>query len=596
MKTTCKKAEKYYSSLDTVEYVEKEILFDLCDDGEDTDNTDDADNSISDTLDAKCNAAANSNIDDALKMLDVYYPNPSQINVAVIDTGVENSDLFGDRLVNGEDSISDDLYHGSYVAGTIYCNTSENVVIYSYNATSSSGSISDVLASTSITKAVNQGCDVINMSFGSTAASTTFYNAIKSAYNNGVTIVAAAGNNGYDLDEYDYYPAEYSQVIAVGNMSVANVKYSSSNYNGGVTTYATGINVRSYYRGEEVYWSGTSASSPVIAAAAAIMFSADTSLAPDEIETAIEETEYSPNEDNTYHSIADAYSALSYVTGYELPTAEFEYTVTQNESMGFCDITFTCDDDTRIYYYISSAGLRACPLNTSHFSGHYQWDGESVVSMTKRCYMTMAAYSDTAKKERNILYRPAKAHLRLYNASSSGAITYCSLEDSVIEVPKTISSTEIVSLSKYSFSGMQNLETVILPESVTMISEYTFANCTNLKKVIALGVTQCSRYAFQNCTSLKEVIMPNVTTTYTGMFRNCPSLLICQMGDEEESLSTYNMAFYGSENAINYKLKGYAFAFAGFDGSGNIIIKAPTASRALPSPPRMRSSSGMSIT
>lgn len=143
---------------------------------------------------------------------------------------------------------------------------------------------------------------------------------------------------------------------------------------------------------------------------------------------------------------------------------------------------------------------------------------------------------------------------------------------------------------------MQNLETVILPESVTMISEYTFANCTNLKKVIALGVTQCSRYAFQNCTSLKEVIMPNVTTTYTGMFRNCPSLLICQMGDEEESLSTYNMAFYGSENAINYKLKGYAFAFAGFDGSGNIIIKAPTASRALPSPPRMRSSSGMSIT
>lgn len=551
-------ALEYYNSLDSVEYAEREVLFEFCDD---------------ENLDPKCYGTANSNVDDALKLLDTYYTNLSEVRIGIIDCGVENSDIFGDRLVNGEDSLDDSSYHGSYVAGTLYYNTPENVTFYSYNAESSSGgSISSLLVVTSLSKAATQGCDVVNLSFGSTQNVTSVYNAIKSAYDKGVTIVAAAGNSAYDLDEYDYYPAEYSEVISVGNMSVNCVKYSSSNYNGDITTYATGVNVRSYYRDEEIYWSGTSASCPIVASIASMMISADSSLTPAEIKSIIDSTEDSPNENNTYRDMADAYEALSEVTGYELEYTDFDYTVTQNSSTGFCDIDFTCDEGTRIYYYVTTSGARVRPLNTDYFSEHYAWDGESTVSFSKRCYITVTAYSDNGRKSELYFIALPKHTSGDYSiTASSGSIIYCSLEDSVIEVPETISSTEIVTIAKYSFSGMKNLETIILPSSVTTIGEFAFSNCTNLKKVIAPGVTSCSRYAFQNCTSLQEVIMPSVSETNTGMYRNCSSLLIAQMGDEDESLSTYNMAFRGSETAFNYKIKECAVFFDSFDSDGNII-------------------------
>lgn len=126
--------------------------------------------------------------------------------------------------------------HGSNVAGIAAANTNDGIgfagvayqaKLYAYrifpNATSTSDQQSadtgdEALA---IADAVRQGVDVINLSIGAaaydsfygTGFDTAEYNAIEAAISAGVTVVAAAGNEGAaTLD----YPAGYDGVISVG--------------------------------------------------------------------------------------------------------------------------------------------------------------------------------------------------------------------------------------------------------------------------------------------------------------------------------------------------------------------------------------------
>jgi hypothetical protein len=57
------------------------------------------------------------------------------------------------------------------------------------------------------------------------------------------------------------------------------------------------------------------------------------------------------------------------------------------------------------------------------------------------------------------------------------------------------------------FGGCTKLETIILPESLTEIGDYTFADAVGLKEItIPAGVTTLGSWAFRDCTSLEKVI------------------------------------------------------------------------------------------
>ena len=79
--------------------------------------------------------------------------------------------------------------------------------------------------SNGITWAANNGAKVISMSFGSKGQSYAERNALQTCYNNGVILVAAAGNEG-DSDNSINYPAGYSFVIGVASVN-SNGKLSS---------------------------------------------------------------------------------------------------------------------------------------------------------------------------------------------------------------------------------------------------------------------------------------------------------------------------------------------------------------------------------
>ncbi|MGH2446182.1 MAG: S8 family serine peptidase [Candidatus Limnocylindria bacterium] len=177
--------------------------------------------------------------------------------VAVLDTGVwaGHPDLAG-RIVAGHDFANDDSNpaddngHGTWVSGVIAANSNNGVGIAGVSWTdrvmpvkvmnaNGSGYTSDVAFG--INWAVDQGATVINMSIGGVGMTSSFLsNAIDYAWDNGVVLVGAAGN---DRTDTAFYPASYPKVVSVSATQVDDEFSNWSNYGADVDVSAPGASV-----------------------------------------------------------------------------------------------------------------------------------------------------------------------------------------------------------------------------------------------------------------------------------------------------------------------------------------------------------------
>lgn len=84
----------------------------------------------------------------------------------------------------------------------------------------------------------------------------------------------------------------------------------------------------------------------------------------------------------------------------------------------------------------------------------------------------------------------------------------------------------IIGINELAFAGCTNIDTVIIPETVTIIESQAFARCSNLKKVyLPSSLTTIDRYAFDACSSLINITLPeSLTSIGYGAFRNCIKL------------------------------------------------------------------------
>jgi len=191
------------------------------------------------------------------------------VTIAVLDTGVayENySDASGQYFVSpdlaqtrfspGYDFINDDGHanddqgHGTHVAGTIAQSSNNGIGVagVAYNATimpvkvlGGDGSGSYASIASGIRWAADQGADVINLSLGGSNGSTLLRDALAYAYDRGVTIVAAAGNDGVESVSF---PAAYDDyVIAVSATRYDKQLASYSNYGDSIDIAAPGGDV-----------------------------------------------------------------------------------------------------------------------------------------------------------------------------------------------------------------------------------------------------------------------------------------------------------------------------------------------------------------
>ncbi len=225
------------------------------------------------------------------------YANGSDTTIAIIDSGVdpEHPDLQG-KLVEGYNAIDDtsnaidDNGHGTHVAGiaAALTNNVEGIAGVSWQSKimpikvlNTDGEGSSFSVARGIYWAVDHGADVINMSLGDYYHSDVLYDAIEYAYDQGVTLISASGNENTD-DQM--YPAAYPQVITVASVNQDKNRSFFSNYGDYVDVSAPGEHIPStYLENQYILLSGTSMAAPHVAGLAALVHSTNPSLTNEEI-------------------------------------------------------------------------------------------------------------------------------------------------------------------------------------------------------------------------------------------------------------------------------------------------------------------------
>jgi len=163
--------------------------------------------------------------------------------------------------------------HGTLCAGIIAV-SAPSAMIMPIRAFDDNGSSDSFMLAKSIRYAVDQGAQVINMSFGTLMDSQAIHSAINYAISHHVVLVASAGNNNTSAVQY---PAAYSGVTSVSATDLNDVKGSFSNYGSYVGVDGPGVNIISAYPGGLYSMvSGTSFSAPMVAATAALVRSMKT--------------------------------------------------------------------------------------------------------------------------------------------------------------------------------------------------------------------------------------------------------------------------------------------------------------------------------
>ena len=103
------------------------------------------------------------------------------------------------------------------------------------------------------------------------------------------------------------------------------------------------------------------------------------------------------------------------------------------------------------------------------------------------------------------------------------------------------------------------IDSLIIPNSVTSIGDYTFYNCSSLNSVEILnGVASIGDYAFYNCSSMNTVKIPNsVTSIGLFAFYNCSGLAIVDIPSSVISIG-YS-CFAGCKSNIYIMSKNVTF-------------------------------------
>ena len=194
------------------------------------------------------------------------------------------------------DPNEDQADHGTHVAGIASASTDNSVgmagigfncklmcvKVAQNNQRTAGGAALIVYGFEGIVYAADNGANIINCSWGGGGYSKSEDDIIHYATKKGALVVAAAGNDG--LERNDFFPAGYDQVLSVASVDVNDVKASSSNYGVTVDVSAPGVNILSTWKDNKyVNLNGTSMATPCAAGVAALVKSYYPNYTPDQI-------------------------------------------------------------------------------------------------------------------------------------------------------------------------------------------------------------------------------------------------------------------------------------------------------------------------
>jgi subtilisin family serine protease len=247
-------------------------------------------------------------------LVDNLWRNPGEIE----DNGIDDDnngfvdDVYGINAITGAPVAGDpfdDNGHGTHVAGTIGAvggngigvvgvNRSVSIMGLKFLDSSGSGRLSDAI--TAINYMVNMkesyGVDIVvaNNSWGGGGYSQALEDAIERANAAGIVFVAAAGNQGLDVDLFPSYPSSYenSNVVSVAALDSDGNLATFSNFGSeGVDVAAPGVGILSTLPGDAYgSYSGTSMAAPHVTGLLALLYSVAPDLSVEELATRLFET------------------------------------------------------------------------------------------------------------------------------------------------------------------------------------------------------------------------------------------------------------------------------------------------------------------
>lgn len=296
------------------------------------------------------------------------------VNVAVIDTGIyythpDLNDNYkgGYDFVNNDDDPMDDNGHGTHCAGIIAAVDNDIGVIgvapeanlYALKILDSTGrgSSSNLIAAIewAIDTHGNDGnnsndIQIISMSLGSDSGTPALDSICTAAYDSGILLVAAAGND-YDASVSNTvdYPGGYGSVIAVAATDSADQRAYFSSTGPAVELAAPGIGILSTYwtrRLRSIYetLSGTSMACPHVAGTAALVWATHSDWNNYDVRARLQETAIDLTNDGNDRDIYFGYglvNAEAAAADTEPPKITY---VNANPDTSSATITWTTDE------------------------------------------------------------------------------------------------------------------------------------------------------------------------------------------------------------------------------------------------------------
>ena len=181
----------------------------------------------------------------------------------------------------------DEHGHGTHVAGIIGAagNNGQGIsgispqvslMILKYYDARASGADNLKNSIRALGYAVDHGAHIINYSGGGPQFVKEEFEILKRAESKGILIVAAAGNEGEDIEKQHYYPASYdlNNIISVASLNQRDELSSSSNYGNKVDVAAPGENIYSTLplnKGKYGSMTGTSQATAFVTGIAALV-------------------------------------------------------------------------------------------------------------------------------------------------------------------------------------------------------------------------------------------------------------------------------------------------------------------------------------
>ncbi|MEK7561126.1 MAG: S8 family serine peptidase [Patescibacteria group bacterium] len=317
--------------------------------------------------------------------------------VAVVDTGVayedynpgwleryyKAPDLAGTSFIPGYDFVNNDAHpnddegHGTHVTGTIAQATNNNIGVAGLSHKSrimpvkvlnaqGSGTYADI--ADGIRWAADNGADIINLSLGGPSGATYLEEAVRYAHDKGITVIAAAGNDGTNVLSY---PAAYDDyVIAVGATRFDEARAPYSNYGAGLDIVAPGGDITvdqnndgygdgilqqtfgnrtdawGYY-----FYQGTSMAAPHVSALAALLKGNGVAITSASIRRALQETADDLGatgwDMQSGWGLVNAERALTWTMGLSdaPPTVQLTNPAASSTVSGLTDISANASDD-----------------------------------------------------------------------------------------------------------------------------------------------------------------------------------------------------------------------------------------------------------